>query len=92
MILAALDGWRAFQLLALLGLAVHAAALTGMYGATRRVTHVPVGYVLLFPFALGLFVFAHLRSVVLGVKRGGILWRGTFYPLRTLREHAGSWK
>lgn len=82
----------AFRLLAVVAFAVHAGALVGLYRSTRRVTHVPVAYVLLFPLALGLFVFAHLRSITLTLARGGIRWRGSFYPLEILRESAGRWR
>ena len=83
---------RIFRGVAFLGLTVHAAALVGLYRETRRITHVPTAYVLLFPLAMGLFVFAHLRSMMLALVRGGIRWRGSFYSLRTLREHAGKWR
>jgi hypothetical protein len=29
------------------------------------------------------------RSTVLTLVRGGVVWRGTFYSLNELREHAG---
>ena len=40
------------------------------------------------PFAAMLFVYALLRSMVTTLWQGGIVWRGTFYPLATLREHS----
>lgn len=40
-----------------------------------------------YPVAGLLFSYAVLRSAWLAERRGGIRWRGTFYPLRTLREH-----
>jgi hypothetical protein len=42
-----------------------------------------------FPVAALVFVYAMVRSTVLTLLRGGVVWRGTFYPLRELREHAG---
>jgi glycosyltransferase involved in cell wall biosynthesis len=44
---------------------------------------------LTFPAAALVFVYAMARSTVLTLVRGGVVWRGTFYPLRELREHAG---
>jgi glycosyltransferase involved in cell wall biosynthesis len=46
-------------------------------------------WIVCFPVASLLFVYAMLRSTVLTLMRGGVVWRGTFYPLRELRAHAG---
>lgn len=43
---------------------------------------------LFFPLAGVLMVFIMLRSCWLGVRRGGIVWRGTFYSLEELRAAA----
>jgi glycosyltransferase involved in cell wall biosynthesis len=65
------------------------AAIAGLYVASRKVTRVPPWYVLVYPAAVGLFLVAHVRSIVLAFWRGGVLWRGTLYSLKQLREHAG---
>jgi glycosyltransferase involved in cell wall biosynthesis len=65
------------------------ASLSGIYIASRKVTRVPPAYVLLYPFASCLFLFAVLRSMTLALLRGGVLWRGTLYSLKELRAHAG---
>lgn len=41
----------------------------------------------LFPFGALLFCYCSWRSMVLALVRGGILWRGTLYPLAALREN-----
>ena len=64
-------------------------AIAGAYLLQQRRTCVPAGYVLLFPFASALFLVAMLRSISLTLVRGGVLWRGTLYPLRELRAAAG---
>jgi glycosyltransferase involved in cell wall biosynthesis len=46
-------------------------------------------WLLAFPAAALVFVYAMVRSMVLTLVRGGVVWRGTFYPLRELREHVG---
>ena len=40
------------------------------------------------PFAAMLFMYALLRSMVTTLWQGGVVWRGTFYPLAELREHS----
>jgi len=40
---------------------------------------------LLLPAGVILVIYAYLRAVVLTYARGGIRWRGTFYPLSELR-------
>ncbi len=44
-------------------------------------------YALGFPLAAALFTYIVLRSVSLNLIRGGITWRGTFYPLSELRQN-----
>ncbi len=43
---------------------------------------------LLTPFAGTLLISAMLRSMVTTLRQGGVVWRGTFYPLAELRAHA----
>lgn len=79
----AVGGWSRVA-----GIAVYL-AIALVYVASRKVTRVPVGYVVAYPFAAGLFLFAVLRSTVLALVRRGVIWRGTRYSLRELRAHAG---
>ncbi len=44
-------------------------------------------YALGFPLTAGLFAFIIARSVTCNLVRGGIRWRGTFYPLSALRKN-----
>jgi glycosyltransferase involved in cell wall biosynthesis len=76
-------GWSRVAALALY------AAIAGIYIASRKVTRVPPLYVLAYPLAATLFLFAMLRSMILALVRGGVLWRGTLYSLRELRAAAG---
>jgi glycosyltransferase involved in cell wall biosynthesis len=71
-------------------------ALAALYWRYRRFAD-PNGpltmlWLLTFPAAALLFVYAMMRSTVLTLVRGGVVWRGTFYPLRELREHAGPFR
>jgi cellulose synthase/poly-beta-1,6-N-acetylglucosamine synthase-like glycosyltransferase len=54
-----------------------------------RLTDIPPIYLALFPIATLLFVGTLLRSMILVLWRGGVLWRGTLYPLKELRRQAG---
>jgi GT2 family glycosyltransferase len=64
-------------------------AVAGLYLVSRKVTRVPAGYVLVYPVAATVFLFAMMRSMVMTLARGGVVWRGTLYPLKDLRAHAG---
>ena len=44
-------------------------------------------YALGFPLAVGLFTFIIARTVTCNLAKGGIVWRGTFYPLAELRKN-----
>jgi len=81
-----------FALLAGAGAVVLYASVAGLYIASRKATRVPPAYVLLYPFAATLLLFAVLRSITLAIGRGGVVWRGTLYSLKELRANAGkSW-
>jgi hypothetical protein len=73
------------------GLLIYASiALT--YAANRLVTQASPWLALVFAPAVAVFLFALMRSMILTLKRKGVIWRGTFYPLSELRWNAGSWR
>ena len=57
--------------------------------SSRHFTGISILYLLTMPIGAALLVYALLRSMILTLARGGVVWRGTFYPLRELRRHAG---
>jgi len=54
-----------------------------------RQTRISPAYLALLPVAMLLFLFTLMRSMLLVLWRGGVLWRGTLYPLKELRREAG---
>jgi hypothetical protein len=68
-------------------------SLAALYWRYRRFADpngvATVLWLLAFPAAALVFVYAMVRSTVLTLMRGGVVWRDTFYPLGELREHAG---
>lgn len=58
--------------------------------ASRYFSGVTSAYGLGFPMAAGLVLYAMLRSMSVTVLRRGVVWRGTFYPLRELRRQSGA--
>jgi glycosyltransferase involved in cell wall biosynthesis len=57
--------------------------------ASRYYNRIRLPYVFTFPVAVALVLYAMLRSTVITLLRRGVVWRGTFYPLRELRRNAG---
>jgi len=47
---------------------------------------VPAYYFFLHPVSTSLFMYTLLRSMVHTLANGGIVWRGTKYPLEELRK------
>ncbi len=60
-----------------------------LYRYYRQFTGIPLWYAFTFPLAALLLLYAVLRSMVLTLLRGGVMWRGTLYPLAELRKFAG---
>lgn len=63
--------------------------LLGHSYSARRFTGIPLFYVLTLPAGALMLVWAMLRSMILTLHRGGVVWRGTFYPLDELRRRSG---
>jgi len=60
--------------------------------ADRRMHKVPPLAICFFAPATALIGYAFLRSMVLTLRRDGVNWRGTHYPLRELRNFAIRWR
>jgi len=61
-------------------------SMSGIYVGMSWMSDVPVYYFLLHPVSSAMFVYIMLRSMFLTLAHGGIIWRGTFYPLEQLRK------
>ena len=63
------------------------ACAAGVYAVSGRVSRLSVNYAALMPVGAAIVVWAMLRSALITLARGGVNWRGTFYPLKELRDH-----
>jgi len=66
--------------------AVALASIFGIYVGMSWESDIPAYYFVLHPIGAVMFVYIMLRSMGLALTRGGIVWRGTFYPLGDLRK------
>jgi glycosyltransferase involved in cell wall biosynthesis len=69
-----------------LGYAVAVFSMFSIYVGMSTRSDIPPYFFLLHPVSTALFVYTMLRSTFLTLGRGGITWRGTFYPLQELRK------
>jgi GT2 family glycosyltransferase len=69
-----------------LGYAVALFSMFSIYVGMSRKSDIPPYYFVLHPLSTALFVYTMLRSTFLTLGRGGVVWRGTFYPLEDLRK------
>jgi glycosyltransferase involved in cell wall biosynthesis len=64
------------------------ASVAGLYVLSSRSSRISPLYAALFPIGAVLVVYSMLRSMLITEFRGGVTWRGTFYPLAELRKYA----
>jgi glycosyltransferase involved in cell wall biosynthesis len=62
------------------------ASLFAIYAGMSWNSDIPPYYFVLHPISTTLFAYTMLRSMSLTLGRGGVVWRGTFYPLEELRR------
>ena len=71
------------------GLALVACAIALIFhGAVAVVMRVSPLYALTHPAGAAIFIYMLLRSTVVTLRQGGIIWRGTFYELEELKRGA----
>jgi glycosyltransferase involved in cell wall biosynthesis len=69
-----------------LGYTIALFSMFSIYVGMSRKSDIPPYYFVLHPVSTALFVYTMLRSTFLTLGRGGVAWRGTFYPLEELRK------
>jgi glycosyltransferase involved in cell wall biosynthesis len=57
-----------------------------LYVLSSRQSKVSPWYAVFFPLSAALIAYSILRSMFITLKQGGVIWRGTFYPLSELRK------
>lgn len=68
------------------GYCVALISMFAIYAGMSKKSDIPARYFLLHPISTMLFVYTMLRSMLLTLGRGGVTWRGTFYPIAALRR------
>jgi glycosyltransferase involved in cell wall biosynthesis len=66
--------------------AIALVAMFSIYVGMSERSDVPAYYFLLHPVSTVLFLYALLWSMILTLHQGGVVWRGTKYPLDELRR------
>jgi len=66
--------------------AIALASMFSIYAGMSKQSDVPPYYFVLHPVSTILFVYTMLRSMIVTLGRGGVEWRGTFYPLEELKR------
>jgi len=61
-------------------------AIASLYTLSSRHSRVSPWYSALFPVATVLILYSLIRSTAVTLAKGGVTWRGTFYPLAELRK------
>jgi len=56
------------------------------HAGTSRVMKASGWYALTQPLGAIIFGYMLLRSTIVTIKQGGVVWRDTFYPLKELRR------
>ena len=69
--------------------AVALASIFAIYVGMSWKSDIPPYYFVLHPIGAALFVYIMLRSMTLTLARGGVVWRGTFYPLGGVEKRHG---
>jgi hypothetical protein len=65
-----------------------AVSVVGLYALSSRTSRISPAYAPTLPVAAAVVVYSMLRSMGITLLRSGVTWRGTFYPLKELRQHA----
>ena len=66
--------------------AIALASMFSIYAGMSKQSDVPPYYFVLHPMSTTLFVYTMLRSMIITLGRGGVEWRGRFYPLEELKR------
>ena len=61
-------------------------AIATLYTLSSRHSRISPWYSALFPMATALVLYSLIRSTAVTLAKGGVTWRGTFYPLAELRK------
>jgi glycosyltransferase involved in cell wall biosynthesis len=69
-----------------MGYTVALFSMFSVYVGMSQKSDIPPYYFALHPVSTALFVYTMLRSTFLTLARGGVVWRGTFYPLEELKK------
>jgi len=81
--------WRWTGLGILFASGIGIGSILALYRFYRRFTGTNMLYAFIFPIPACLLLYTVLRSMVLTMFRGGVMWRGTLYPLAELRKQCG---